>query len=128
VKLLLDTHAVLWHLAGDQRLSETARAALLSPDHELMFSTASLWEIAIKVSLGRLVLIDGWQDIVPRELTANQIRRLPIEPVHCMTVSSLPFHHRDPFDRMLIAQAMVEDLVVLSRDPSFRRYSVTQLW
>lgn len=128
MKILLDTHTFLWQITDDKRLSKTARQALLSPDNDLRFSAASLWEIAIKVSLGRLQLADEWPVIIAEELLTNQIYRLPIEDSHCIKVSELPFHHRDPFDRMLVAQAMLEDLTLLSRDENISRYSINQLW
>lgn len=128
MRVLLDTHTFLWQVSGDSRLSNVARETLLSPEHDLLFSMASLWEIAIKISLGKLALADDWPKAISAELTINQIRRLPIENEHCARVGTLPFHHRDPFDRMLIAQAMTEDLVILSRDAAIGEYPVTRIW
>ena len=128
MKLLLDTHAFLWSAADDPRLTEPARAALLDPASTLHLSVASVWEMAIKISLGKLRMPGRWTDLVRREMTANDILWLPIEIDHCSAVSSLPFHHRDPFDRLLAAQSLVDRLVLVSRDPAFDAYGVQRLW
>jgi PIN domain nuclease of toxin-antitoxin system len=128
LNLLLDTHAFLWGAADDPRLTEAARTTLLDPGNTLHLSVASVWEMAIKISLGKLRMPGRWTDLVRREVTANDILWLPIEIEHCSTVSSLPFHHRDPFDRVLAAQALVNRLVLVSRDPVFDAYGVQRLW
>jgi len=128
MKVLLDTHAFLWLLTGDKRLSETAQKTFLDPGNSLFFSAASFWEICIKKSLGKLSLKSGWFKTIQDEMKVNTIQWLPVEMLHCVELTKLPFHHRDPFDRMLIAQAMVEDLQLLSRDESLSAYEIKRIW
>ena len=127
MRLLLDTHAFLWFTTGDRRLSPRARAALTRDDAILVLSAAVIWELAIKVSLGRLTLplpMDAFLD----EKQADGYRILPIDGRHAVGVARLPFHHRDPFDRLLIAQALVERIPVVSRDRTLRKYGAELLW
>ena len=116
MKVLLDTHAFLWLITGDERLSENARQAFLNTENSLFFSAASLWEICIKKSLGMIFLKDGWFRTIQAEMEINTIQWLPIEMTHCAEVTKLPFHHRDPFDRMLICQAIAHDLTIVTVD------------
>lgn len=127
MKLLLDTHAFLWFIEDNPRLSIEAKA-LLESDAELLISTASLWEIAIKTSIGKLTLAQPFDIFIPQQLELNAIIILPIELAHLAVVSTLPFHHRDPFDRLLIAQAMNERLPVVSADAAFDDYAIQRLW
>lgn len=122
--ILLDTQIILWAINGDKRLSEKNKEVFLDPENTLHFSIAGYWEIAIKVSIGKLKLNKQWQTIIKRELQQNSIKLLPITLLHCNCLSGLPFHHRDPFDRILIAQATIEKLTILSSDHQFRKYSV----
>ena len=120
MRLLLDTHILLWWLADDGKLSKTARAIIANPDNDVLVSSASLWEISIKEALGRLkVDLDDLEKAIPR----NGFRTLPIGFRHALTTGRLPAIHRDPFDRMLIAQASVEELRVVSHDRVFERYA-----
>jgi PIN domain nuclease of toxin-antitoxin system len=128
VKVLLDTHVLLWVLTDSSKLSPTAATAYRNPGHELYISAASLWEIGIKVSLGKLILQNDWPPIIGNELERNGIRWLPIEMAHCATVATLPFHHRDPFDRLLVAQALHEGMTLLSADATLAAYGVEVLW
>ena len=128
MKLLFDTHAFLWLIDGDDRLSDTARQAYVDRANDLYVSAASLWEIGIKVSVGKLTLAEGWSAAIARELEANAIRWLPIELAHCARLSSLPFHHRDPFDRMLVAQALIEEMALLTADDAMAAYQVDCIW
>ena len=128
MKVLLDTHAFLWSITGDDRLSETAKKTFLDPDNRLFFSAASLWEICIKKSLEKLSLRSGWLKTIQDEMKVNAIQWLPVEMSHCAELTKLPFHHRDPFDRMLIAQAMIEDLQLLSRDVRLSAYEIKRIW
>jgi PIN domain nuclease of toxin-antitoxin system len=128
VNLLLDTHALLWFLAGDPRLSTKARAAIEKLDNTRLFSVASAWEIAIKISLGKLSLTGPFHERVPVQLRANNIQLLPIGPAHLNGLLSLPYHHRDPFDRILVSQATVESATVVSADETLDRYGVPRLW
>ena len=128
MKVLLDTHAFLWSITGDDRLSKTAEEIFLDPDNNLFFSAASFWEICIKMSLGKLSLKRGWFETIQEEMRINAVQWLPVEMPHCVELTNLPFHHRDPFDRMLIAQAMTEDLQLLSRDSRLSAYEIKRIW
>lgn len=128
MKVLLDTHAFLWLVTGDYRLSEMARQTFLNTENMLFFSAASLWEICIKISLGKISLKRGWLQTIQDEMVVNAIQWLPIEIPHCAELTKLPFHHRDPFDRLLIAQAMVEDMQLLSRDTHLSAYAIKRVW
>ncbi|MSP61348.1 MAG: type II toxin-antitoxin system VapC family toxin [Myxococcales bacterium] len=124
MKLLLDTHVWLWMQTKPARLSARARKLIVSPDTEALLSVASLWEIAIKYQIGRLPLPKPPSDFVPERLARQNVGVLPIRPEHAFRVAELPFLHRDPFDRLLIAQAQVEAIAVVTVDPEFRRYDV----
>lgn len=125
MRLLLDTHAFLWWLAADERMSEPAREAVADPDAVVFVSAATIWEIAIKTALGRLGT--GGADLV-EEIGENGFSELPITPRHAWGAGTLPSHHQDPFDRMLVAQARQEGLRCVTRDPAFREYEVKTLW
>lgn len=127
MKLLLDTHTFLWFIDDSPRLSAYAKS-LLESDDELLLSTASLWEIAIKISIGKLALARPFNVFIPEQLAHNSIAELPIRLKHLNVISTLNFHHRDPFDRLLIAQAMTESLPVVSADAAFDLYSIKRLW
>ena len=124
MRLLLDTHCLLWARAAPDRLSLEARAALIDPRHQLFVSVASVWEIVIKHALGRLELAHAPASLVPRLIAATQAVTLPIEQCHALRVARLPPHHRDPFDRILIGQAQVERLTILTADQRFSDYDV----
>jgi PIN domain nuclease of toxin-antitoxin system len=128
MKVLLDTNAFLWLITDEDRLSENARQTFLNTENSLFFSAASLWEICIKKSLGKISLKDGWFQTIKEEMAINTIQWLPIEMTHCAEVTELPFHHRDPFDRMLIAQAIVEEMKLLSRDSRLSDYAIELIW
>jgi PIN domain nuclease of toxin-antitoxin system len=127
MKLLLDTHTFLWFIDDNPQLSQKAKA-LLEADNELLLSIASLWEIAIKLSLGKLTVEIPTEVLMTQQLTRNDIDVLPITVAHLVQVSTLPLHHRDPFDRLLIAQAIVEQIPIVSVDPAFDAYPVQRLW
>jgi PIN domain nuclease of toxin-antitoxin system len=128
MRLLLDTHAFLWFVLNDPRLSPNARTAIGDPGNDVFLSPASYWEVAIKVSLGKYSLPGLFQDFMERQITVNDFEVLPITVKHASVVAALPFHHRDPFDRLLIAQAMSEQIPVASADPAFDPYPVSRLW
>ena len=128
MRLLLDTHAFLWWIADDARLSKRARSAIATRRDECFVSIASCWEIAIKVSLEKLKLKASVDRFIPEQLAVNSFSLLPIEFAHVARVARLPFHHRDPFDRLLAAQGLIDDLTVVSADPIFRRYGVKRVW
>ena len=128
MKLLLDTHAFLWWVEGTPPLGRRARAAVADPDNEVLFSIASSWELAIKLSLGKLRLTHRLDRFIPEQLALNGFSLLAVELRHVVGVADLPFHHRDPFDRLLAAQALQEQLAIVSTDRVFRRYGVTVIW
>jgi PIN domain nuclease of toxin-antitoxin system len=128
VRLLLDTHTFLWFLLDDPQLSPTARDFIINPANDIEVSPATYWEIAIKISLGKYELPEPYDIFIEREITANDFHILPIEPKHTAVLTTLPFYHRDPFDRLLIAQAMVEDIPVLSIDSAFDAYPIIRYW
>ena len=128
MRVLLDTHAFLWFIDGDARLSRHARALIEDPSNERLLSVGSLWEMAIKAGLGRLDLALPFPDLVERQVERNAMVVLPVLPPHLDAVASLPHHHRDPFDRLIIAQAISEDVPVVSRDGAFAAYPLPVLW
>ena len=128
MRVLLDTHAYLWFLAGDERLSLRGRRLIADPDADLLLSAASLWEIAIKHSIGRLPLARPFVDMFPEQLDQDRVRLLAIAPEHLHQLVQLPQHHRDPFDRLILAQALTEGVPVLTRDAAFADYSAQLIW
>ena len=128
MKYLLDTHTLLWFLKGDKKLSDKARQLIDSPRNEKFISIVSLWEIAIKVSLGKLVLNKPFEKLFPEQLDFNHIEILDITVDNLIKLTTLPFHHRDPFDRLIIAQALVEDLPIISADAAFDAYKINREW
>lgn len=124
MRVLLDTQVWLWMIAAPDRLSPAARRLVSSEDNDLVFSAASSWEIAIKHALGKLKLPGEPADLVPEWMTRTGVTPLPVLHRHTLHVASLPPHHRDPFDRLLVAQAQLEDLAVLTTDRQFDRYAV----
>jgi len=127
MKLLLDTHAFLWFVAGDRRLGARARRLIEAPNAEPLLSVASVWELAIKCSLKRLTLPLPLEDYLAEKLDTN-LALLPIALDHAVAVARLPFHHHDPFDRLLAAQALADGLPVVTRDPAFKKYGVKTVW
>jgi PIN domain nuclease of toxin-antitoxin system len=128
MRLLLDTHTFLWFIEGQSLLSMPGRQAIEDVTNERLLSIASIWEIAIKISIGKLTLRDPLVSIFPQQLYDNDIALLDITVAHVMGITTLPLHHRDPFDRLLIAQAMTENLSILSADSAFDGYAVNRLW
>lgn len=128
MKVLLDTHTFLWWITDDAKLSLRAREVIGDGENEIFVSAAAGWEIAIKSQIGRLELPDEPERFVLEQLKTNGMKSLPIEMKHALHVSTLPIYHQDPFDRILIAQAQVEDLPVLSADPEIGKYEVTIIW
>lgn len=128
MKILLDTQVFLWMIADAPELSPKARSLILDAGNLLYLSLASIWEMAIKVSLRKLQFKESLETLIPEELRANSISQLEIGFRHVARVVDLPFHHRDPFDRLLISQAQVENIPILSADRVFDRYRVKRLW
>ena len=127
MRLLLDTHVFLW-VVTRQTLSERATSLFSDPANELYLSAASYWEICIKRSIGKLALDKDWVNLFNSVLVANEISWLPITQVHCQRIITLPMIHGDPFDRLLIAQALCEEMTLLTADANILRYEVPALW
>jgi len=127
MKALLDTHVLLWAMAEPDKLSLRVRELYRGPA-ELYFSVAGLWEILIKAGIGKLPLPAPSGPYLVKKLSESKITVLPITLDHVLKVESLPPHHRDPFDRMLIAQSLVENLQLISNDPVFEKYPVKLIW
>jgi PIN domain nuclease of toxin-antitoxin system len=128
VRFLLDTHTFLWAVLDDPRLSDKVRALMLNADNELLVSPASYWEIAIKISLGKYTLDDDFEAFMERQTVYSEFTLLPISLKHAAVVASLPFHHRDPFDRLLVAQAISEGIPIVSIDRALDLYPLTRIW
>lgn len=128
MNLVLDTHAWLWFVLGDPRLSASARAHIEDSANVKFVSPASYWEISIKISLGKYVLNVPYRQFMGHAIEGQGFRILPIMPGHTELVSTLPFHHRDPFDRLILAQALSERMSVVSGDPLFSAYGVSVVW
>ena len=128
MKLLLDTHTLLWFIAGSASLSAYARRLIEDVSNEKFVSIASIWETAIKVSIGKMTLSAPFDVLFPHQLQINGFDLLPVKVEHTSVITTLPFHHQDPFDRLLIAQAIEEKLTLVSVDNVFDDYGVTRLW
>ncbi len=128
MKVLLDTHAFLYFISGSPDLSTMARMTIESPNSERLLSVASLWEIAIKVSIQKLQIGMTMSQLVKREVRGNAIQILAIEAEHLDRLSSLPFHHKDPFDRLMIAQSFAANIPLISKDSAFGAYGVKTIW
>lgn len=128
MRALLDTSAFLWSISDSEKLSTNARQVIADLENEIFLSTASLWEIAIKTSLGKLALLQPFDQLIPAQMEQSAISVLPIEVQHLSKIIDLPFHHRDPFDRLIIAQSLYENLPVITKDAAFSRYSVQLIW
>ena len=128
MKVLLDTHTVLWMVNEHEKLSLSAKKLLLNDGHTLFISVVSLWEIAIKVSLGKLSELDGGVGVFLSKLENIPIEVLPITTDCIKIIESLPFIHRDPFDRMLVAVAMSNDMTILTADSSIPKYNAPCIW
>jgi PIN domain nuclease of toxin-antitoxin system len=128
---LLDTMAILWFAFLPKRLPRAAREAILDDKTQLAFSTVSLWEIGLKMSVGGyrdFKLPEDWEHCIPEGLKQQAIIPLGIDAVHCRRIQNLPFHHRDPFDRMLIAQCQTEGMPIISSDAIFETYGIKRVW
>lgn len=128
MRLLLDTHVFLWWTMDSPQLSSAARTAIADRNTECWISAASTWELAIKCSLGKLVVQGSLDRFVRQQMTANRFGSLPVELSHTLRVADLPWHHRDPFDRLLVAQCQVEGLTLVSADAALQAYELPLLW
>lgn len=126
--LLLDTHSFLWFVLNDASLSVSARSLISDPRNDVLISPATYWEIANKVSIGKYQLPGSFAASMDDQIARNDLTIPPITVGHAAVVASLPFHHKNPFDRLLIAQAIVENISVLSVDAAFDAYPVSRLW
>ena len=128
MKALLDTHVFLWWIMDDPQLSDRSRELITNRNNTFYLSAASGWEIMIKARLGRLQLPKNPQRFISEQLSLNNIESLPVQMSHALHTITLPDHHRDPFDRILIAQAQLEKLAILSADPQIIKYEVKVIW
>ena len=126
MRQLLDTHTLIWFVTGNSRINEKVRSRIENNDN--LISIASLWEIAIKSNIGRLDLELSIEQLIEEQIVANGIEILNINTQHIAVVANLPLHHRDPFDRLIIAQSMVEQLPIVGVDKAFDSYAVRRLW
>ncbi len=128
MRLLLDTHAMYWYIEGSPELSATAERLIQEASNDILISPASYWEIAIKISLGKWQLNRAYEEFINIGLNQYGFQVLPILPIHTAALIRLPFHHRDPFDRLLVAQALAENIPLVSTDTIFDQYGVNRLW
>lgn len=128
MRILLDTHTFIWFVTDNPRLSALVRSLIENENNEKLLSTASVWEMAIKQSTGKLTFGLPFRRFIEQQLSLNSIELLNINLDHIDVVATLPIHHRDPFDRLLIAQAMVEQIPILSADSAFDAYSINRQW
>jgi PIN domain nuclease of toxin-antitoxin system len=126
--LLLDTHTFLWFIGGNTNLSNTARNAIEDISNQRFISIATLWEISIKVSIGKLKIGLAFIELVEQEVYGNAIEILEISSEHLDELVKLPFHHKDPFDRLIISQSLVENMTLVSKDAAFQSYPIKLLW
>lgn len=127
MNLLLDTHTLLWFSENNPRLSQNAKSLIESEDNNCFISIASIWEMAIKTSLGKLTVKFGFNNLL-NEIHQHGFDVLPIEFKHTILLTSMNFHHRDPFDRLLIAQSIVEDYALISNEEIFEKYEIKRIW
>lgn len=128
MKILLDTQAFIWLCSDDRQLTKTAKKTFLNEKNSFYLSLASIWEMSIKCSLGKLTIRPSLERFILNELQENNIQRMDIHFQHVIKVKSLPFHHKDPFDRLLAAQAIIEEVALLSCDTVFDKYNVKRIW
>ncbi len=128
MNILLDTHAFLWFITDNPMLSSSARILIENINNDRFISLASIWEIAIKTSLNKLEIAKPFSEFIPNQLKQNYINLLPINISHLIKVAELPFHHRDPFDRLMISQSLIERIPIISKDTVFDDYGIKRFW
>jgi PIN domain nuclease of toxin-antitoxin system len=128
MRVLLDTHALYWYTEGDARLSASAHTIIQDLSNEVLVSPASYWEIAIKVSVGKWLLNRPYEEFVDIGLNRYGFQLLPILPQHTALLIGLPFHHKDPFDRLMVVQAMAENIPIISNDSLLDAYPISRIW
>ena len=128
MNLLADTHAFIWSFSDTKKLSPIAAAEFKNPANQIFLSVASVWEMQIKIKLGQMVFADTLENIINEQQSVNSIQILPVQLAHALYLEKLPYHHKDPFDRLLISQAIVENLTLVSTDRAISLYPVKLLW
>ena len=128
MRLLLDTHTLIWMASLDDKLSEKAKSLILDTDNELFLSVASIWEMSIKTSLGKLMLQQPIEQIITEQVQTNGLQLINIESIHALKVASLPWHHRDLFDRLIMAQSQLKNLIILGCDTAMDAYDIKRIW
>jgi len=128
MRLLLDTHTLIWMAAQHHKLSDKARDLILDTENELFLSVASIWEMSIKAGLGKLILQQPIAQIIHEQVQMNGLQIMNIEAAHALAVGSLPRHHHDPFDRLIIAQSQLENLTILGCDSAMNAYDIKKIW
>jgi PIN domain nuclease of toxin-antitoxin system len=124
----LDTHTLYWFIEGDPQLSTPALTTISDPANQVLLSPASYWEIAIKVSMGKWQLNRPYEDFIDGRAEAERVPGMPVLPTHTARLIGLPFHHKDPFDRLLVAQALTEQVPIVSADVQLDAYGITRIW
>lgn len=125
---ILDTHVFLWWIADDPQLPDHIRSIISNSNNDLFLSAASCWEMTIKAQLGKLKLPDKPERYIPEQMAVNTVQGLPIQITHALHIYNPPCHHRDPFDRMIVAQSQVERLPIITSDPLIAKYKVRVIW
>ncbi len=128
MNLLLDSHAFVWMHEDPSKLSVRSATEIVNPANSIFLSIASVWELQIKIKLGKFSFSDNLEKVISMERQINAVQLLPIRLSHVIYLDNLPLHHKDPFDRLLISQAFVHDLILISSDPQFPAYGVSLLW
>lgn len=128
MRLLLDSHVFVWMHDQPNKLSPAVKNALTDPANQIFLSVASAWELQIKIILGKFGLSDKLENVITQQRQANNLQMIPVELSHILYLENIPFHHKDPFDRILIAQAAAENMTLVSADRHFSNYKVSLLW
>ncbi len=128
MKYLIDTHTFLWIIEDNKKLTEKVRTIYIDNSNEIYLSVASIWEMAVKISLNKLSIRGQLVKFIDRHAIENNIRLLSIQPHHIFSIEKLPFHHRDPFDRLLLSQCLQEKMHLLSKDKEFDKYGINRIW
>jgi len=128
MKLLLDSHTFIWSYDEQHKLSQKSRRELSNPANDLFLSVVSIWEIQIKIQNNKFKFQDAFADVIAEQQQINGLQILPVQLSHALYLENLPFHHKDPFDRLLISQAIVENMILVTADANFAKYQVSLLW
>ena len=128
MKYLIDTHTFLWIIEDNKNLTDKVRTIYIDNSNEIYLSVASIWEMAVKISLNKLSIRGQLVKFIDRHAIENNIRLLSIQPHHIFSIEKLPFHHRDPFDRLLLSQCLQEKMYLLSKDKEFDKYGINRIW